>query len=151
MLYHLDSICVGTAQVESLTSYLKRLAQRHHLSVADLVAFCHGKAPNNDALLTNWTRSNALFWIDGATRMGEIWSQLLVDATFHKKVEYLTMVYWKPIVNSVRLLRERQAWCPRCYSVWLNTGRPIYEPLLWPGSDHPHILLSPTYTHDKKY
>ncbi len=101
-------------QVESTTSYLKRLARRHHLSVADLIAFCCEKALGN-SLLTSWTQTQAMFQIDGATPIGEMWSRLLVDLTCCDEVRYL-----KSIINSRRLLRKRQG-----YSNWLSTNVPL--------------------------
>ena len=37
VLYPLKPLGVGTPLIESLTSYLKRLALTHHLKIADLV------------------------------------------------------------------------------------------------------------------
>lgn len=127
VLYHLEPLGVGTPFVESLTSFLKRLAHIHHLTVADLVAFC-SKQTSEKAMPST---IHKLFWIDSITQSGRLWFRLLSRLTCRHEVVYLTMAHWERLLNPYRLLRERQAWCPLCYATWLNKDEPVYEPLLW--------------------
>jgi hypothetical protein len=126
-LYHLEPIGVGTPCVESLTGYFKRLAQKHHLRVVDLIAFCSEQTQENVMPSTTQKLSR----IDGITESARAWSPLLQKLTCRQDVQYLSMVYWDPVLNPYRLLRQYHAWCPLCYADWLEAETPLYEPLLW--------------------
>lgn len=126
-LYHIEPLGMGTPYVESLTSFLKRLAQAHHLTVAKLVSFCCTQT-QEDLMPTT---VHKLLWIDGITPFAEKWAHLVSKLTCQSAVIYLTMANWKGLLNGYKLLRHQQAWCPQCYEAWAKNGQPIYEPLLW--------------------
>lgn len=126
-LYNIEPIGLGTPFVESLTSLLKRLAQMHHLSVRDLVAFCAEASPDRPIA----SEPHRLLWIDGVAASAGMWSSLLQDMTRNDRLQYTTMFHWQELLNPHGLLRPRQAWCPLCYDDWLKAGEPLYEPLLW--------------------
>ena len=127
VLYHLEPIGVGTPHIESLTSFLKRLAQLHHLTVGTLVAFCSEQTPIDLVPST----IHKLMWIDGITSSAEKWAQLIADLTCQNTVTYLTMASWKNLLSGYKLLRYHQAWCPQCYATWATREQPVYDPLLW--------------------
>jgi AraC-like DNA-binding protein len=127
VLYPLAPLGVGTPLVESLTSYLKRLAHAHHLKVADLVTFCSAQT---DAHVLPSTLQK-LSRIDGMTDSGQMWSALLRKLTCREEVVCLTMHYWRSLLNPGRMLRQHHAWCPRCYEAALQNGVTLYEPLAW--------------------
>lgn len=127
-LFPLEPIGIGTPCVESLTGYLKRLAQKHHLRVVDLVAFCSEQTQEN--VLPSTTQK--LSRIDGITENARVWSPLLQRLTACQDVQYLSMVFWNLVLNPYRLLHQHHAWCPLCYADWLEEAEtPLYEPLLW--------------------
>ena len=127
ILYPLMPLGVGTPLVESLTSYLKRLAHTHHVKVADLVRFC-GTQTNAQVLLSTLQK---LSRIDGITTSAQSWSELLSTLTCREEVICLTMNYWRSLLNPYRILRQYHAWCPLCYADAVQKESPLYEPLLW--------------------
>ncbi|MCC6615312.1 MAG: TniQ family protein [Anaerolineae bacterium] len=127
VLYPLAPVGVGTPFVESLTSYLKRLAQAHHLKVVDLVAFC-GTRAETDILPSTLQK---LSRIDGMTDSGAAWSALLRDLTCQDEVVCLSMSYWRLLLNPYRILRQCHAWCPLCFTDAVQHETPLYEPLAW--------------------
>jgi len=127
VLYPLAPVGVGTPFVESLTSYLKRLAQAHHLKVVDLVTFC-GTQGATDILPSTLQK---LSRIDGMTENGANWSALLRDLTCQDNMACLSMNYWRLLLNPYRLLRQCHAWCPLCFTDALQDQTPLYEPLAW--------------------
>ncbi|MBK9121529.1 MAG: TniQ family protein [Chloroflexi bacterium] len=127
VLYPLAPLGVGTPFVESLTSYLKRLAQAHHLKVVDLVTFC-GTQRETDILPSTLQK---LSRIDGITESGAIWSALLRDLTCQNSIACLSMNYWRLLLNPYQLLRQCHAWCPLCFTDALQDQTPLYEPLAW--------------------
>lgn len=126
-LYRLEPVGVGTPLVESLTSYLKRLAYAHHVTVEDLMRYCKAMA----ALPPGTSTPQKLIHIDGITPSADLWSRLLQRLTLHEHVPYLTMGYWQFLLNPYRLIRQTHTWCPQCYAEWIEQDQVIYEPLLW--------------------
>lgn len=127
VLYPLTPLGVGTPLVESLTSYLKRLAHAHHLKVVDLVTFC---STQTDAHVLPSTLQK-LSRIDGMTDSGQVWSALLQRLTCREAVVCLTMHYWRLHLNPRRMLRQHHAWCPLCFADAAQREMPLYEPLVW--------------------
>jgi hypothetical protein len=136
-LYPLAPLGVGTRDVESLTSYLTRLAAAHSVSPRTLVI--HAIAPlvggNNLRRLT--TNRLAAFWMTdacalngtGATAHG--WAQAVATLTGRPEIPFLTMLTWREVLPFRGLLRRVHAWCPVCYEEWQTAGTPVYDPLRW--------------------
>jgi AraC-like DNA-binding protein len=127
VLYPLMPQGVGTPHVESLTSYLKRLAHAHHLKVVDMVTFC---STQTDAHVLPSTLQK-LSRIDGMTDSGGAWSVLLQKLTCQEEVVCLTMHYWRSLLNPYRMLRQHHAWCPLCFADATQQRNPVYESLAW--------------------
>ncbi len=127
VLFPLAPLGLGTPLVESLTSYLKRLAHAHHLKVADLMTFC---STQTDARVLPSTLQK-LSRIDGMTDSGQAWSVLLQQLTGRAEVICLTMNYWQSQLNPYRILRQHHAWCPQCFAETARHEMPLYEPLAW--------------------
>jgi hypothetical protein len=127
VLHHLAPHGVGTPYMESLTSYLKRLAQIHHLRVVDLISFCAAQSEHD--VMPSTTQKLAR--IDGITQSAAQWAPLLRKLTQHPHVAYLTLFYWHTLFHPHRALRQHHAWCARCFEDWAAHDQPVYEPLLW--------------------
>ncbi len=132
-LYGLVPCGLGTMFQESLTSYLNRLAWRHHISPRHLVA--QEIVPH---LIQSYSRNQlgAFSWssamsINGNGHMAREWATILEDLTKRSDLHLLTGHGWIGDLEPHRLLREKPAWCPACYAEWKAKEMPIYEPLLW--------------------
>ena len=123
--------------VESLTSYINRLAWLYRISPRILVAeeiiphlsksyyfqsspsaiskFCHQEA----------MRVNSF----GETSVD--WSYTFEELTQQPGLQKLTLGEWASSFPSRRLLRVAPAWCPVCYAEWQEKKLPIYQPLIW--------------------
>jgi len=136
-LYHLEPIGMGTPNVESLTSYVARLAEAHCVLPVKLVM-------NEIALLV---RPNFVLSSRNAS-LGKLYGQdisalngtgtfttnlvLALEAlTLRNDLRFLTMLTWAEVISRTGLLRRSRAWCPTCYYEWRYTDKVIYEPLLW--------------------
>jgi transcriptional regulator with XRE-family HTH domain len=133
-LYHLDPIGVGSPMVESLTSYITRLAEAH--SVSTYTLFRREIGPElkqaggrvDGTFRDVWPNSPIL---NGLTTVTQRLVQALSHLTGCRVLSNLTMLAWKPVLSTRLLMRRRRAWCPRCYAEWQKAGQVIYEPLLW--------------------
>lgn len=136
-LYPLAPLGVGTPDVESMTSYLARLAAAHSVSPRTLVV--HAVAPlvggNNLRQLT--TNHLAAFWtndsraLNGTGATAEEWAQAVAMLTGRPEIPSLTLLTWREVLPFRGLLRRAHAWCPVCYEEWRTAGTPVYDPLRW--------------------
>ncbi len=129
-LYSLEPLGVGTAQVESLTSYLGRLAFAHQVSVSRLIlreiapVFRRPRTKtsffgtNNCGLLRANDLSKELIWI-------------LQRLTGRLELPYLTTLPWAEIMATAETMRPHRAWCSGCLEEQRSGGETIYEPLWW--------------------
>ncbi len=138
-LHPLEPIDVGTPTVESLTSYVARLAAAHRVPTGILLA--QEVAPqvsryqgNQHQGLSRWF-FRVFFNDTGAWNgMGIMANEpvhVLEALTGQHQLRFLTLLSWANVLPSRGLLRTNKAWCPVCYDDWERCGKPIYEPLLW--------------------
>lgn len=137
-LYHLAPQGLGTAQVESLSSYLCRLAEAHHLPPRVLVyqailpywtAACQAN-PAEPAFRDTWI--SCVGKINGTGAWARLWTQALAALTLRADLEPLTLRPWRLVLpHGGRTLRRTRAWCPACYAAGAPTPGGIYDRLLW--------------------
>jgi hypothetical protein len=133
-LYHLEPIGIGTPYVESLTSYINRLAHAHCVHPRKLVAQEVQpliKIPAHSAVNIDQTKSHRLSTLNGMTPMVGEYIRVLAQVTGRKDIRFLSMLTWANIADQHSVVRTTRAWCAACYDEWLRAGQMIYEPLLW--------------------
>jgi hypothetical protein len=141
-LYHLEPIAVGSPMVESLTSYLTRLAEAH--SVFPRVLVAKEITPVVDPHLAGRaTYRSTGFWkqspvLNGVTSLAAGMIQALQQLTQRNDLRFLTMLPWKEVLADTRLVRRTRAWCPLCYEEWRVSHQEVYDPLLWALQDITH-------------
>jgi len=123
--------------VESLTSYLARLAEAHCVSLRTLVKQELLSLLKRDYLSNPFGNSLDAFWIEaaralnGTGALAKDWVGSLEQLTLRTDLRFLTLLPWAAVLTQQRLLRLNRAWCPVCFMEWQTAGQPIYEPLLW--------------------
>lgn len=138
-LYHLEPIGIGTPMVESLTSYITRLAEAHSVSprvlLRDEILPIQPRFYLNptghikqSCLTTYWSRSSVL---NGNSSLTRDTVQTMETLTMCRDLRFLTLVSLSDIVSPRELLRRTRSWCPTCYEQWREANSPIYDPLLW--------------------
>lgn len=134
-LFKLQPIGIGTAQVESLTSYIARLSAEHCVSPRKL--FCTeilgpiGKA----TYYYTYSYYFSACQINGAGELSEISALGFEKLTSRHDLRHMTLQAWGNIISHQQLLRKNMAWCPSCYGERLTVGEPPYELLLWALND----------------
>jgi hypothetical protein len=132
ILYQLPPIGIGTHNVESLTSYLTRLASSHTVTVGALLEYEVARLIDKKYSAANLQSISRL---RGAVNsVGSMTRDLvcaLEQLTMQKDLHLLTMLNFAEIVPSRNLFRAVRAWCPQCYQEWHERGNILYEPLLW--------------------
>ncbi|HEY1353409.1 MAG TPA: TniQ family protein [Ktedonobacteraceae bacterium] len=139
-LYALSPIGMGTAFVESLTSYIARLADAHSVFCGRLIEKVIAPlVPGYSPL----ERQHGLFRGDGdksnlvnATGIRALYAvQALETLTLRTDLRHLTLLFLAEGFYSRGLIRQTKAWCPVCYEEWRNAGQLVYDPLLWVFQD----------------
>ncbi len=139
-LYSLPLIGRGAPQVESLTSYIQRLAEAHAVETGTLVnhelrlrvPFAKGKRSGQvPTKLPQYPFFREAYRLNGTGDRARLWVSMLEELTQVRGLDLLTALPWVYAIDCRHLLRINRAWCSSCYESWRSSGRPVYESLLW--------------------
>lgn len=140
-LYALPPIGIGTPWVESLSSYVVRLADAHAVSVGDLVGrelspfavkplVWFGRFMQQTRATSHGFHARA-HAINGFGESPRRWTDALERATLHAPLRFLTLLPFSGVFSRQGVPRGSRAWCAACYEEWRTRGDTVYEPLLW--------------------
>lgn len=133
-LYSPAPMGLGTGLLESLASYLSRLAEAHWARVSDLMAYLTADTPDAP-LIKDHRIFNLMRWrgreLNGMQQVAQRWSALVADQTRRSGMDQLTLLPWRHLITPRALIHLTQRWCPRCLEEWVHVGQPVYWPLLW--------------------
>lgn len=135
-LYSLAPLGLNSSLVESLTSYLCRLAYEHHVEVGTLVQYSIAPILGKHYITDSHGRSVSSFLryaspINGNGLVASDWVEALEALTLRADLAQLTLLVGTNALSQRDLLQPVRQWCPRCYDAWRRRGAIIYEPLLW--------------------
>jgi|GEM_PF-2581875 len=112
--------------VESLTSYIMRLAEAHDVNVYHLAARVILPAIGvHDKWWAGFQTAN------GFGRMSRRLVTGLEHLTLRRDLVWLTTLPWGTVLSARGLLRSGRAWCPACLEEQRLKGQSVHEPLLW--------------------
>lgn len=139
LLYSLEPMRVGTTQVESLTSYVSRLADAHQVTtgtlvvekLAPLINQLSGRKNSNSRFAFSQVVERNSGALNGTGLMAQSLLGALSALTLRPELKFLTFLSWSNVLPDRGLLRPHAAWCPVCYEDWKEKQQQIYEPLLW--------------------
>ncbi len=147
-LYALPLCGLGTAQVESMTSYTARLAQAHGLTVRQLVQgeiwprFAGADQPIGGRHLAASICKDDARALCGVRGWASQWVSVLADLTGRTDLHCASLLPWANVLSHVDLIRGERAWCPDCYQAWHAAGQTLYDPLLWAIQE---VLICPQH------
>ncbi len=135
-LYSLAPLGFNSPLVESLTSYICRLAYEHHVEVGTLIQYSIAPVLGKRYIADNKSRSISSFLryaspINGNGIIASDWVSALGALTFRPDLAFLTLLVGTNALSQRDLLQPFRQWCPTCYDAWRRQGTIIYEPLLW--------------------
>lgn len=128
-LYNITPIDVGTSSVESLTSYIGRLAEEHCVHVSKLINLLI----KPDFIISS--KSN--FYGISSSQVNSISDisfqmvNILESLTKTHGLKYLTMQPFEHLFTSWKLMKRNKYWCPICLQEMVDERVPIYEKLIW--------------------
>jgi DNA-binding XRE family transcriptional regulator len=127
-LYSLPPMAIGTPRVESLSSYIMRLAGAHTVSVRALII---REIFADLSVRPRRPDFSGLHSLNGMGACFEQWVAILGTLTSRHDLRALTLLPWQSLLTSGGILRRRRTWCPRCFQEWHRHGMPNYECLAW--------------------
>lgn len=135
-LYCLSPEGLGTAYIESLTSYLSRLSAAHCLKTG--ILFSKVLLPYLDKHYMNQIiikGGNGFYkhahTINGVTDTAVSFIDLITDLTGSIRCSDLTLLRLRGILPIRGLLKSNKAWCSACFEDMKQNKMNIYEPLIW--------------------
>lgn len=131
-LYSLTPVGIGTPKVESLTSYISRLAHAHcvypGILMERIVQPAIGKKQSSAKIHKIYSFTSA---INGTGVMATDVVNVIEKLTHQKNLLFLTLANFSRLFPSRNLLHKDKKWCPYCYEDWRQNFKSIYEPLIW--------------------
>jgi hypothetical protein len=127
-LFSLEPVGIGTTDVESLTSYIARLAEAHCVSPRQLL--CKEILGKH----TTHYSSSPLFsgeHINGIGGLAEVATTSLEHLTMQHDLHVMTMLTWRNVLSQQQLIKPNKAWCATCYQERANADNPVYDSLIW--------------------
>jgi transcriptional regulator with XRE-family HTH domain len=136
VLYQLPPIGIGTSGVESLTSYINRLAAAHCLTPGNVIVKIVAPQINTGLVRQITSRGlNTLFnrshTLNGTGELAHHFAQALETLTLRNDLRSLTFLNWSDVLLTRGFMRGHKAWCSKCYHEWQLLGKDTYDPLLW--------------------
>jgi hypothetical protein len=150
-LYNLEPLGLGTPYIESLTSYIARLAFEHSVKVSVLLRKMI--APNvKSSFLNDFLSSGKTIrhypHIDGISDNSIEIIDVLERLTARNDIHNLTMNNWRGIL-SFNVVGPFRKWCPICFEQLKFDNKEIYEPLIWRIKDVKKCDIHEIKLHDK--
>jgi hypothetical protein len=137
VLYALAPIGFETPLVESMTSYIARLAEAHCVfpgmlmrKIIEPVAESHLKGARGSVTM-DIRDGKATGGFNSAHHRARNAVNALESLTRQQGLHALTMLPWAEVFPLFGLIRTERAWCPCCLEEWRTSNRIVYEPLLW--------------------
>jgi TniQ len=119
--YPLDPIGIGTPWVESLSSYLLRLAQAHCVPVKALTDELRRSAatapPSPEMKICGRPYRLLSYSVNGVEESAVKWVYALGAATLRDDLKNLTLLAFKDFLCSLSLFRRVRTWGPVCFGL----------------------------------
>lgn len=133
VLYNLQPEGIGTPYIESLTSYITRLATIHNVNTSTLLRKIIAPVLSIDYLrkdLSQGFTTSTRNMINKNCSITLDYVEALELLTGREDLRNLTMLNWEGIFPS-KLIGSYRKWCPSCFNQMIADSRNIYEPLIW--------------------
>ncbi|MFE4129281.1 TniQ family protein [Peribacillus sp. YIM B13482] len=138
-LYGLEPIGKGTPFVESISSYICRLAYEHNVDVTTLLfQLVIPSLPEYSVLKNRHSIVKAHLFLGIGKTANNVVSALEI-LTHRNDLIQLTFLNWKPIVR-VALINNMKKWCSECFNEMNERMEEFYEPLIWQLKDINYCL-----------
>lgn len=133
-LYQPEILGVGTKDIESLISYIVRVAAAHSVSPVRMLRKIYANEnPEIIAFLYPSFFNQYSSTVNGLGKYAELFVALTESLTGVKSLSLTTLLPVSDLLPSTGcgLLSDRPKWCPECIQEMLVTYNQSYRPLIW--------------------
>lgn len=135
-LYNLAPIGIGTSFVESLTSYISRMAATHSIQTGTLIAKEITPRLNKDYMNKIARTGGNGFYdcahsLNGLGNGAKVFVDVVQGLTMRNDLSHTTLLNWEEVIPTRGLSRATKAWCSVCYQEWEDNNQLVYDPLIW--------------------
>lgn len=134
-MYNIEPVGIGTPYVESLTSYITRLADAHCIKTGTLISCIYAPYLKKDYLNKISIRGGGFYesanGINGVGKLAEEFSDLTKELTGRSDITRTTLKQWSCMLPTMGLLKKNKSWCPNCYEEAKLNKRIVYDKLIW--------------------
>ncbi|MCE7038198.1 TniQ family protein [Bacillus cereus] len=121
--------------LESLTSYISRVAHVHNIDVSQLMNRIIFPEIDKTYLIRSGVFGGNRFYdaaklINGCTGISVELVKVIEKLTFRSDLSNLTLNKWKDCISKRNLLKASFHWCPQCIFEWQSNAI-VYYPLIW--------------------
>lgn len=128
----LSPLGVGTLEVESLRSYLCRLAELHGVTLASFMLHVGSKCKRRKDRLALRRFMHQTTTACGVGSNVDLLIKTLGPLTGEAHLERLTFLELDKVLSgSQGLVKPVRSWCPVCYNEHRRSDEPYYDRLLW--------------------
>lgn len=136
ILFNLEPFGMHTGLIESMTSYIIRLSEKHSVNVGDLVNQLIIPGLEKEYLYRSTIYGGNSFFessktINGYTSNSLEIEQVLSNLTTRNDLNHLSLIGLEDIFTIRGLLKNNLSWCPKCINDGITNNNEIYYPLLW--------------------
>lgn len=129
-LYSINPLGLKSVFIESLTSYIIRLAEVHVVNPRDLLAYEVAPVLNKNYLMNSISRGGNRFYdgahfLNGFGTNSDDMVNCLIALTGKESVRETTLQRFSGLFGTRYLIRKKLAWCSKCLE------KELYYPLIW--------------------
>lgn len=126
-LINLEPIAAGTDLVESLESYVHRLADAHRVPRYFVDLLVEGNTDTADKP----KRAKKPTCLNTPSEAVQKYVQRLVDLTSRAEIRNLGLGLFNSALSRLGVNRDQKAWCAGCFAEWREDKKISYWPQLW--------------------
>ncbi|WP_144561377.1 TniQ family protein [Bacillus mycoides] len=133
-LYSIEPIGLGTPYVESLTSYIARLAYEHSVTTGSLMKKVITNYLTVTHLKNNYMKGSISKDASTLCSIGigsENIISILEMLTGRKDIIFTTLMSLKGLLYGENIISKYKKWCPQCLQEFIDKNKIVYEPLIW--------------------
>lgn len=134
VLFRIPAVEAEQEDTEALSSLTMRLADAHSMAATSLFN-----------VIQTYTKTGIEEFkqlgkrLDGLNKTTMAWLPAIEALTMQFNLISLTFLTWINILTSMSL-RTNTAWCPECYTEFLQTKGVLYNPLIWRVVDYEYCV-----------
>lgn len=129
-LFNIDPIGVGTPYVESLPSYIKRLAEAHSVYPRVLLKKEIFPETRDYPLGLALSRDNKILLSISSNITSDL-IRVLETKTSNNNIHNMSLSKLNDYITGNFVFRDHAAWCPLCFEESRQKNEPVYEQLIW--------------------